>query len=272
VAALEDALTTAGMLDEPRQAKALANSALANLGVAVRGQGRIAEATRIHENALAGHRAVGSARGEMNALADLGDVALQLGDPPRAVERYHAALRLAWEYDDRRTIAWAIEGTGCAAAASGQAGAAARLLGAAARLQDQTGLVSWLPLDQVALESGKAAARAVLGEDAYTAAWTAGQAMPLDEAVAAALAVTIATAERPAVSLTPRELQIADPAAAGPGDDRPGDRGGPLPQPPHRRAPRRPPLRQVGGAHPARGDRSRPRRRAPPRYRRATHR
>ncbi len=51
---LEDALALALSLDYPHRATSVASAALANLGVAAHGQGRLAAAAAYHEEALAG--------------------------------------------------------------------------------------------------------------------------------------------------------------------------------------------------------------------------
>ncbi|MDP9358412.1 MAG: helix-turn-helix domain-containing protein [Chloroflexota bacterium] len=51
---LEDALALARSLDDPHRATSVASAALANLGVAAHGQGRLAAAAAYHEEALAG--------------------------------------------------------------------------------------------------------------------------------------------------------------------------------------------------------------------------
>ena len=54
-----------------------------------------------------------------------------------------------------------------------------------------------------------AAARAGLGEDAFAAAWAAGRAMPLDEAICAALA-------QEEIPTTGRQGSEEDPGVTGP--------------------------------------------------------
>jgi non-specific serine/threonine protein kinase len=205
---LEQAVALARTVDDPRLALTMTSSALANLGVAVRGQGRIAEAAAHHAAALAGQRAVGSLRGETNSLADLADLALEAADYPTAAEHIRAALGQAREYGEEATIADMLQGMACVLAAHGQAEAAARLFGAAERRREITGLSDWLPLHHATRRRGIAAARGAASEAAFAAAWAAGRALPLDDAVAEALAHTIEATDRPAVSLTPREAEI----------------------------------------------------------------
>jgi non-specific serine/threonine protein kinase len=205
---LQEAVITARSLANRRLAVAMASSALANLGVATRGQGRIADGIAYHEEALAGQRAVGSVRGEMNSLADLCDVALDLADHAKAAARCQEALRLAWDYGEQRTIAGTLEGLACAAAAVGRAERAARLFGAADRLREVTGIGDWLPLNRSACERGIGAAREALGEAACATAWEAGRRLPLSQAVAEALDAAATPTGPQRISLTPREMEI----------------------------------------------------------------
>jgi hypothetical protein len=72
------------------------------------------------------------------------------------------------------------------ACAEGRHERAARLFGATQALWDAAGVsLSWATREE--LEKSVAPARAALGEEAFAAAWTVGQAMSLDDAVACAL-------------------------------------------------------------------------------------
>jgi hypothetical protein len=69
----------------------------------------------------------------------------------------------------------------------GHAQDAVRLLGAVAMLRRAMG-IPVRPADQPALQRALAAARTALGQAAYAGAWTAGQAGPLEQVIAATLA------------------------------------------------------------------------------------
>jgi len=97
---------------------------------------------------------------------------------------------------------------------SGQAERAARLLGASAALHEAIGAMppAELPGD---LGNGPERARAVLGEAAFEAAWAAGRALSVDEAITEALAVAAPTVSAPATrtagddhGLTRREREV----------------------------------------------------------------
>jgi hypothetical protein len=68
----------------------------------------------------------------------------------------------------------------------GQAARAARLLAAAASLRERLG-TPLPPIERPEFERSVAAARTALGEPAFAAAWSAGQAMPVEQAVCVAL-------------------------------------------------------------------------------------
>jgi predicted ATPase/class 3 adenylate cyclase len=88
-------------------------------------------------------------------------------------------------------LAWAIH-------ARGEPACAARLLGAAENLRETSG--SWLSgLERARVDADGAALRQALGEVRFTAAWAAGHALTLDQAVAEALQ---AIAEAPGESDT----------------------------------------------------------------------
>jgi hypothetical protein len=84
-------------------------------------------------------------------------------------------------------MAECLEGLGWVAQVEGQPARAARLLGAVAAVRQATEIPLspfLVPLQRQAEEGGRAA----LGAAAFAAAWAAGQALSLEEAVAFALA------------------------------------------------------------------------------------
>jgi hypothetical protein len=99
------------------------------------------------------------------------------------------ALRLLAEIDDRRGLAYALVGLARVSLAAGDARAAAHLFGASDTLRMTGG-----PFLEVAmrtqLDRDLAAARAALGDAEFTAQWSAGRSVPLDETISAALGAT----------------------------------------------------------------------------------
>ena len=118
---------------------------------------------------------------------------------------------------DREGMAQSLACFGVLGAVCGRAEDAARLLGAAEAQRDALGNIAALP-ERASYERAAATARGVLGEAAFAAAWAAGRALPLDEAIAEARRIGEAAASAPdraenaAASasdiLTPRERDV----------------------------------------------------------------
>jgi predicted ATPase len=201
---------------------------LDNLGSMTRLRGDLEQAERLHEEALALRRAMGDAFGVGHALHELATVAWARGDVDRAAILYEEELvlcrdvgnkegiaaslsnlglvayyrgdladaaallgegmALSLELGDMSGVAGDLDGLAAVAGACINADRAARLLGAAAALRAAVGR----PLtagDETETEQAIVAARQQLGNDAFTAAWTAGNVMPLADAVAQARAL-----------------------------------------------------------------------------------
>jgi hypothetical protein len=96
------------------------------------------------------------------------------------------SLAIFWELGNKEGIAKDLEGLAAVAFSEAQFERAARLLGSAEGLRGAMG-TPLAPSDRAEHDRTAAAARAALGEDAFAAAWTAGQAMSPHEAAAFAL-------------------------------------------------------------------------------------
>jgi predicted ATPase/DNA-binding SARP family transcriptional activator len=125
----------------------------------------------------------------------LGEVAYAEGDLAAARTAYRQSLGQwqEWQWTEalpkcgpKVHIASCLDGLAKVAAKEGQPARAARVFGAAAGLRGSLDVCLPLP-DAAAWERAIAAVRAALGEEAFTAAWEAGQAMPLQDAIAFAL-------------------------------------------------------------------------------------
>ena len=173
---------------------------LAGLGRVALRQGNTAGAIELLDEGLAQAERAEDRPGHSTILLALAMAAHQRGEAARARTLLADSLRLRWELGQRLGVAECLEGL--AAIASCQVPAAgdsvlspqssaparvARLLGAAAALREATS-APLPPVERPAYEATVAAARAALGKDAFTAAWAKGQALPLDQAVAEALA------------------------------------------------------------------------------------
>lgn len=193
--------------------------ALAWLGQVALYQGDAAGAVARLEESLALFRVIGSRYGRGIALHGLGLVAWRQGDAVGATGYLRESLTLRQETGERLGIAECLEGLAMVVAGQ-QASRAARLLGAAQVLRETIGAPR-PPVERPRYEATVQAARASLGERAFTAARAAGQALSLEDAVGEALVdeplaetrVGLPSAARPAAAcpslLSPREREVA---------------------------------------------------------------
>jgi hypothetical protein len=115
-------------------------------------------------------------------LASLGRAACEAGEYARASRLYEESLELGRWMGLNHNILSCLEGLARVALAQGKMERAAWLCGVAARLREDLGQP--LPPAKCAEQDRTmTAARAVLGEDEFTAAWAKGQALPLEEAI-----------------------------------------------------------------------------------------
>ena len=211
--------------------------------------------------ALVKWRALGKLGGAAVVLQGLGDVAREQGDAALAVARYAEAAELARAIGNTVVTQWCEMGLALLAldqgnraasgshlatalrlnesapgtpeleaiiyvaalgASSGQPEAAARLLGAAAAASEAVGLGRWPPLRRWEV-AATVAARKSLGEDGFSAAWSAGRTMTSEAALREALVLAEALAATPAPAatrdapfpLTAREQEVLRLIAAG---------------------------------------------------------
>jgi predicted ATPase/class 3 adenylate cyclase len=153
-------------------------------------RGDYARAAPLYEECIANYQMLGYVP-DLFAVLNLGFVNLRQGEPVRAQARFREALVLALKTGS----AWNLLALGIAGIAGvllalqatpEAASHAARLLGAALLQWERIG-VSPERNDARDLEWFVATARAQLGEEAFAAAWAAGRALTLEQAVAEAL-------------------------------------------------------------------------------------
>jgi len=133
---------------------------------------------------------------KLDAPAAIAEVLLQLGDLARAqddqigaAQQFTESLLLLRDMPVRKqVIAYGLMGM-AGIAANRQPAHAARLLGAAEALRESAG-VPLPPVHRVDYERDVALVRAALDEDAFAMAWAEGQAIPLEQAIAEALAIS----------------------------------------------------------------------------------
>jgi predicted ATPase/transcriptional regulator with XRE-family HTH domain len=159
---------------------------LHHLGLLAEDGGEYAEARSLYAQSLGMRREQGDRRGVAQSLLHLGSVAMAQGEYAAAHSLLAESLAVERDLGAKAGIARVLERCGALAAAQEQPERALRLAGAAAALRVAIGAP--LPLEgQAQLDARLAGPRHALGEEAAGAAWAAGQAMEVDQAIADAL-------------------------------------------------------------------------------------
>lgn len=114
------------------------------------------------------------------------------GDHAVARAHYEEGWRLLEERDAKELRATCLEGLGIVVALQGAPVWAARLWGTAAAARAAIG-APMPPVYRVSYVQAVAAARSMIGEEAFAAAWAEGRAMPLAQALSAAPAQEFVT-------------------------------------------------------------------------------
>ena len=193
--------------------------ALLNLGVTVRFQGDVARAAALLEESLARYRELGDVRFIAITLTMLGFAVLQQGDSGSAAALIREGLAGHQAVGDRAFLVFGLMDLAAVLVAQGQAVLAARLLGATTALRE-TLSAPLPPVSRRTHESVVVAVRTQLREADFTAAWAAGRALTLDQAVTEALAAgppatpshapaAAIPPEYPGERLTRREREVA---------------------------------------------------------------
>jgi non-specific serine/threonine protein kinase len=194
-----------------------AGNALNALGVIAYERDEMTRAAERFAEALDQFRLVESVHGIGRVLTNLAKVARAQGDYARAAELYRESLALRWAQGEKPQLAGCLRGLASVAAAARQYRRAARLYGAAEAAREAIGAPA--SRHHVLSQRALASVRSGLGENAFAVEWTAGRALPLAEAVAEALTVTIDVAgtaagmvKTPSAQhgLTRREVEVLD--------------------------------------------------------------
>jgi predicted ATPase/transcriptional regulator with XRE-family HTH domain len=147
----------------------------------------IPQARGFLEEALPQLREQGNLWGTYRALLALGHTMRLLDDAGRARGCYRDALCIQQQMHYLPSVSDGLEGLAGMAASEGDPLRAVRLFGAAQAHRDAIAAPRWRDRD-ASYARDVALARSLLDEEAWRAAWAAGGAMPLDQAVAYALA------------------------------------------------------------------------------------
>jgi excisionase family DNA binding protein len=146
------------------------------------------------EESRAIFRALDDAAGAANTLCIVAGLARAKGNDHQAVLILHEALQLWASVGDRWTIVRAFAGLASLASVHGQPEQAATLIGAIDARAEEVGhsaSASGFMFAGPAYDRAAAAARAALGEARFADLRAAGRALPLEEAIAVAAAVTV---------------------------------------------------------------------------------
>jgi predicted ATPase/DNA-binding CsgD family transcriptional regulator len=139
------------------------------------------------EEALAVARETGNEQYTAETLARLGTVAMHVGDYRQAAALFQQSLALIWTMGYREYIAEDLAGLATVASLLGQPERAARLFGTVEALHEVSGF-SLTALRRAEYDRIVEGIRAHLVEATFVAAWKEGRTMPLEQAIAYALA------------------------------------------------------------------------------------
>jgi predicted ATPase/DNA-binding CsgD family transcriptional regulator len=143
--------------------------------------GEVTQAQACAEEHLALSKAIGFQSGIVGTLTFLGRLALEEGNAATASGLFEESLVLLRETSENMPLAVAtnLQGIGVTLATQRRLTEAVRLWGAA------EALCALLPEERAFVARSRATVRAELGEEAFTVAWAEGQAMTLEQALAA---------------------------------------------------------------------------------------
>ena len=147
------------------------------------------QATAQFAESLALYRELGDTWKCAILLFNQGFLAQQLNNHQQADMLFRASLAQMREIGDHWGILHSLRGLAAVAAAQRQPLRAARLFGATEALLSTTGL-QLEPSEQIEHDQYIGVARAQIDERAFAAAWAAGRALTLEQAIAEALDLT----------------------------------------------------------------------------------
>ena len=150
-------------------------------------QGFFVQSKRYFEESLSAVQADGNLRSSGRRFTRLGHLACALGDLIEAITLFHSALQAAVECRDQPGICIAMIGLARTAVAQGDYPRATTLLAAKEEIAVFNPIARFWPMERIENEKVLATIHAHLDDAAFAAAWAAGVAMSLEQAVAYAL-------------------------------------------------------------------------------------
>ncbi|MGI4790253.1 MAG: tetratricopeptide repeat protein [Janthinobacterium lividum] len=162
--------------------------ALAGLARLASRVGDHAHARALHRESLAIFRQQGDRRSIAYTLLNLGNVAICLDDLAETRASFRESLIISRRLGDLQAITVSLEGMAEVACLQSQPSRAIPLISAASFLRKNASLPR-SPADGEKMDQAIMSAREALGEAAFCAAWDAGQALTLEQAVEYALSL-----------------------------------------------------------------------------------
>ncbi len=211
-------LAGAVTIDEQRTAAAATH----NLAVETARRGDSDCAEILAARALERWREISSKWGTAGTLTMLADTARERGDPARAISVGQEALAICRDLQDKMILIDAVRVIAYSAANYPACTVlAARLLANANVVSEDFGIVAQQD-EQAFLDRETAKLRTTLGDSRFSAAWAEGRAMPLEQAIADAMALgpssSVVTDQPARHRITPRELDVLGLVAEGSSD------------------------------------------------------
>ncbi|MFL5658472.1 MAG: tetratricopeptide repeat protein [Ktedonobacteraceae bacterium] len=157
---------------------------LSHLGLVALHRGDAATARRFTEEGVALDRETGDPWDIAWLLSILAKVEEHQGEHAAARASYEEGLVIASKNGDKLHIPYFLEGMASVLTTQGEPASAARLWGAAEAVREITG-APIPPVEHAPYDRSVAAARALLGERAFAAAWAEGRTMPLEQVLSA---------------------------------------------------------------------------------------
>jgi predicted ATPase/class 3 adenylate cyclase len=161
-------------------------NALNALGTMDYREGNYPHARAHYSESLALHRELGDTINVAIILGNLGETAWRQGNYAEARAWYDESLVICQEVGYTSVTIFVLEGCAALAVTQRQPLRAARLWGAAMQLRETSGQPIH-PADKPQYDAGVADARAQLDQATFAAAWAAGRALTLEQAIAYAL-------------------------------------------------------------------------------------